>query len=253
MKKINAISLSLVFAFICNTSIAEAKDEAMATRIQQQLKADGRDKYDAVKDDGRKPVEVMQFMGVEEGMTVLEVMAGAGYNAEILSAAVGPNGIVYAQNPHFILRLANGERNVAMMKRLYNDRLPNVKYIIVDFEDIPFGEIFDRAFWGMNLHDIYNREGEAGTIQFLIYIRQILKPGGLLAVSDHVGEAGNDNAELHRIEPAIMKDMLQKAGFIIDATSDVLGNPKDDHSQSIYADDLRYYTDRILIKAKKPF
>ena len=45
--------------------------------------------------------------------------------------------------------------------------------------------------------------------------------------------------------------MLKKAGFVIEETSDLLGNPNDDHSQSIYTDGLRYGTDRILIRARK--
>lgn len=93
---------------------------------------------------------------------------------------------------------------------------------------------------------------DAGTLQFLSAIKRALKPGGTLAVSDHIGVAGNDNAELHRIEPRIITEMLEKSGFMIEATSDLQGDPNDDHSQSIYADGLRYRTDRILVRARKP-
>ena len=231
--------------------VAGEGDEAMTARITQQLKAAGRDEYDALKDAGRKPAATARFFGVEAGMTVLDMIAAAGYNTEVLAAAVGPSGIVYAQNSHFILGVMNGARHASMLARLANERLPNVRYMVVDPEDMPFSGAIDMVFWGMNVHDIYNSFGEAEALRYLDSMRRALKPGGILAISDHVGAAGNDNAELHRIEPRIIKELLHKAGFVIDATSALLGNPDDDHSQSIYADGLRYHTDRILVRARR--
>ena len=87
-----------VLVLIVGFEICFADDpiEAMAARINEQLIATGRDQYDAAKDPGRKPVEAMEFFGVKAGMKVLDVITGAGYSAEILSAAVGPTGTVYA-------------------------------------------------------------------------------------------------------------------------------------------------------------
>jgi len=256
MKNLIITTLVLVFSLYTSTSFATDADAAQAERINQQLKSPGRDQYDAPKDPGRKPVEVVQFFGIKEGMTVLDIYTGAGYNAEILSAAVGPNGLVYAQNYHYVLQLINGERHQAMLSRLKNNRLPNVRYIVVNPEDMPFENSVDLVYWGFNMHDIHNSDkayiGEAGVQLFLRGMYRALKPGGILAVSDHVGKAGYDNAKLHRLEPRIIKDVLIKAGFVIEATSDLLSNPDDDHSQSIYADGLRYNTDRILVRARKP-
>lgn len=252
MAKTLVTAMTILCGLGVGACLAGEGNEAMAARINQQLKTAGRDQYDAVKDAGRKPVETAVFFGVKAGMTVLDIIAGAGYNTEILSAAVGPSGTVYAQNSHFVLRLINGAHHKAMLGRLENDRLPNVKYMVVDAEDMPFSDAVDMAFWGMNMHDIYNADGEAGVLQYLKSIKQALKPGGILAISDHVGVAGNDNAKLHRLEPRIIMGLLEKAGFVVEATSDLLGNPADDHSQSVYADELRYHTDRVLVRARKP-
>ncbi|MBL4743714.1 MAG: class I SAM-dependent methyltransferase [Cycloclasticus sp.] len=250
--------LIAVFALssLAFTSVSFAEDTAMAERIKLQLKSPGRDQFDAIKDSGRKPLEVVQFFGVKEGMTMLDMFTGAGYNTEIFSAAVGPKGVVYAQNYHFVLQLIKGARHKSMLARLVNGRLPNVRYMVVDAEDMPFDNAIDVAYWGFNMHDVYNsveaHEGVAGVQTYLRAMYRALKPGGIVGISDHVGEAGYDNVKFHRIEPRIIKEMLEKAGFIVEATSDLLANPKDDHSTSIYADDLRYSTDRILIRARKP-
>ncbi|RKZ45218.1 MAG: hypothetical protein DRQ48_04195 [Gammaproteobacteria bacterium] len=252
MKKliINAIAMALVFTV--GNSFAVEGETAMVARINQQLESAGRDQYDALKDPGRKPLETSRFFGIKTGMTVLDMCAGSGYNTEIISAAVGPDGLVYAENYHHVLSLINGELHQSMLARLENNRLPNVRYIVVDAEDMPFDNDIDIAFWGFNMHDIYNTEGESGTQIFLRGIYLALKPGGILGVSEHVGEAGYDNADLHRLEPGIIMDMLEKAGFTIEATSDLLANPNDDHSQSIFTTGLRYNTDRILVRARKP-
>jgi predicted methyltransferase len=79
-----------------------------------------------------------------------------------------------------------------------------------------------------------------------------LKPKGILAISDHVGVQGQNNEKLHRIEPAIARRLIEKAGFVIEASSDLLANSADDHTRVIFDDGLRYRTDQFLIKARKP-
>ncbi len=236
----------------CNLCLADPAADSLATRIAAQLAAPGRDPYDLEKDAGRKPLETMRFAGIKQGMTVLDLITGAGYNAEILAAAVGPTGTVYAQNSHLVLRLINGARHDAMLARLKDQRLPQVRYLVVDTEDMPFNGTIDMAFWGLNFHDIYNAGGAPAALRFLSAVHRALKPGGALILSDHVGIAGQDNAELHRIAPSILLETLSKAGFVIEATSDLLANPTDDHTQSVYADDLRYRTDQLLVRARKP-
>ena len=250
----HAHRLVIIFllSLVANAGTAAADDTAMAARIEAQLQAPGRDKYDAAKDPGRKPVAVAEFFGVRDGMTVLDMITGAGYSAEILSAAVGPDGIVYAQNSHFVTRLIDGAHHKAMLGRLDGDRLPNVRYIVVDVEDMPFDNEIDMAFWGTNMHDIYHRDGEAATLAFLAHVKRAMKPGAVLAFSDHLGNPGNDNEALHRIERGTMIDLLKQAGFIIEATSDLLANPDDDRTRAVFDDGLRYHTDRLLIRARKP-
>ncbi len=247
--------LALLFAslsMITVNSLAVDMDETMAARITKQLNATGRNQYDNIKDAGRKPIEVARFFGVENGMTVLDMATGGGYNAEILSAAVGPKGIVYAQNSHLVLRLLNGAHHKAILARLDEDRLANVRYIVVNAKDMPFQHSIDLVFWAFNLHDVYNSGGEKAALNDLRAMRLALKPGGVMAISDHIGVAGNDNEALHRIETATIVDLLNKAGFVIEAKSNLLANPDDDHSQSIYTDGLRYHTDRILVRARRP-
>lgn len=234
------------------TAASLADGHSVAARIAAQQARDDRGPYDALKDAGRKPAEMMAFFGIGGGMTALDMVTGSGYSAEILSAAVGPGGLVYAQNPFLILRLIGGEHHEGMMTRLEGGRLPNVRYLIVEPEDMPFEAEIDFVLWGLNIHDEVHNRGEDSALAVLRSIHRALKPGGILALSDHTGISGQDNKALHRIEPAVVHALVRHAGFTIESTSDLLANPADDFTRAIFDDDLRYRTDQFLIRARKP-
>ena len=56
----------------------------------------GRPEADKVRDENRKPAELVAFSGVREGSKVAELGPGGGYFTRILTGAVGPKGHVYA-------------------------------------------------------------------------------------------------------------------------------------------------------------
>ena len=62
---------------------------------------------DRALDPGRRPAELLAFLGVRSGNRVAELGAGGGYTTELLARAVGPKGVVYAQNSAALLAFAN--------------------------------------------------------------------------------------------------------------------------------------------------
>lgn len=228
-------------------------DQQMQQRIQAQMQTPDRHKYDLPRDAGRQPYETFMFLGVKEGMTVLDVGAYAGYTSEMLAAAVGQAGKVYAHNTRRVLeRFAEGYYQRTMNERLANNRLPNVVSHIAPYESFGLDGEVDVAFLGNMLHDFYYRDGKSRTLQFLTSIRQALKPGGVLGVMDHVGSPARDNARLHRIEPQIARELLREAGFAIAGQSELFANPADDHTLMVYDELIYRRTDRFLIKAVVP-
>ncbi len=241
------------------------------------LAAPDRPAEDKERDAARKPVQVIEFLGIESGMTVMDVMGGAGYYTEVLSAAVGPEGKVVAQNFEWMLQMWNGTRGQGLKAKV--ERLDNVEILLREFSPArPSAQIFavvnrktgpidlgpittlmdtyegkmDVAITALNLHDMYIFGGEEGAKIFLDNIYNALKPGGVLGMIDHVGIAGQDNARLHRIEKSVALNFLKGAGFVIESESNILANPKDDHTLSMRDPSLGRNTDRMLIKARKP-
>jgi predicted methyltransferase len=85
-------------------SLANAQDE-QAVRMRTALAAQGRPAEDKARDAVRKPIETIQFLGIETGDTVIDVIAAGGWFTEVLSAAVGPTGKVLAQTPEYFVSL----------------------------------------------------------------------------------------------------------------------------------------------------
>ena len=225
---------------LSSASVAE-----LAPGFAAALQSDARPADEKARDAARKPAEVLDFVGINAGMTVLEISAGAGWYTEVLSAAVGSGGHVIAQNsPRFEARVGDAAHARA-------ERLGNVEVQFVDVGDVEVSGTVDAAFTALNLHDGANRSDEAG-MEFLNGIFAALAPGGVLGFVDHVGIDGQDNQALHRIEKARAREMLSRAGFEIEAESDTLMNSADDHTLNIRDDSVRFVTDRMLIRARKP-
>ena len=228
-------------------SAAQAQND-QAARMRTALASPDRSDADKARDEVRKPVEVIEFLGVEDGMTVLDVIAAGGWYTAVLSAAVGPSGKVYSQNPQFFLN----REGFVEAEQVRNERLGNVEPIHGDLVDSDIDGQIDVAISNQNLHDMYNGGGEAGAMPLITGIYDALKPGGVFGLMDHRGIAGQPNADLHRMEVAAARELLTKAGFTIEAESDLLANPADDHTRGPGDDSLGGNSDRFLIKARKP-
>jgi len=227
---------------------AQAQDEQV-TRMRAALAAPDRPAENKARDSGRKPIETVQFFGIKTGETVLDMIAAGGWFTEVLSAAVGPTGKVYSQNPAFLVQ--------ADAEKALHERLRNVEAVHVPLDQAGITGKADAVVTAQNLHDIYNGfggqpGGEAPAVDFLRAIYAVLKPGGVLGVIDHVGVASQDNAAAHRMQLQQARDAITKAGFTIEAESTMLANPRDDHTKNVFDPAIRGETDQFMIRARKP-
>lgn len=220
--------------------------------LSTRLAEGGRSTEDKARDAGRRPAEVVAFLGVEPGMTVVDLIAASGYYTEVFSEAVGPDGVVHAQNNAFVLKIRDGINDKAMTARLEGGRLPNVARLDREIDDLGLapGSV-DVFFTALNFHDVYDGRGVAAAASFLETVHEILADDGVFGLIDHSGNPGMDNKKLHRIEEQKVVEAALAAGFRVEATSDVLRNPADDRTQMVFAEGMRGNTDRFLLKLRK--
>ena len=247
------VSLAILVAHPMPGAADEPGDESGEVGLAQRLAGGDRAEADKQRDPGRKPAEVVAFLGVGPGSTVVDLIAAGGYYTEVLSLAVGGEGTVYAQNPPRVLQFRDGANDKAMASRLEGNRLPNVQRLDLDLSEVKLAPgTVDFAITALNFHDIYNGSGSAEAQVFLGYVLKLLKPGGVLGVIDHSGSPGNDNVKLHRIEEQKVREAGKQAGFEVVEGSDLLRSPADNLASGVFDPAIRGHTDRFLLKFRKP-
>jgi len=224
--------------------------------LRENLQSSDRDIADRMRDAARKPVEVLTFLGLQEGMTALDVYAAGGYYTFVLSRAVGSQGTVYAQNSPRALRYDEDRTDItqgdALAGKIENGNLANVIRIDRAISDngLPDSSV-DFILVSQILHDYYNGS-PARAHGLLVELYRLLKPGGIVGIIDHNGVAGNDNRRLHRMLKPQAIDAVIRAGFNVEAESDLLTNSNDNPRRSIFDPMLNRSTDQFLLRLRKP-
>ena len=216
-----------------------------------------RPEEDRASDEGRKPAQVLEFAGIEPGMTVLDMFSGSGWYAEIIAHVVGDSGHVIAHSNEVYKKFV-GE---SLAERFAGGRVPNTEILMAENNHLTLEEnSLDAVMLGLSFHDIYNENAEYGWVlldgpAFLAELKKGLRPGGIVAVVDHKAEAGapaETGNTLHRIDPAIVVADMEAAGFVCEAISDMLSNPHDDLAQSVFTEGIRGKTDRMVMRFRNP-
>ena len=245
----------LLGAVLACASVQAAESPAIHPAIQAAVDSQDRPPKDRSRDDNRHYAEILEFFGVRPGMTILELFGASGNTAEVLARAVGPTGKVYMQNPDFFYERFGRK---ATDERLANNRLPNVVRL-----DKPLNEMglepnsLDGATAFMVLHDFFWLSNDVPDVLADLY--KALKPGGWFGVVDHSAPAGTgaDDAKdrdkgPHRIDEAYVKKIFAEAGFVLEASNDVLRNPADDRTKPFFDESFRgKSTDRFVLRFRK--
>jgi predicted methyltransferase len=218
--------------------------------------ADPRRAADQVRlDPARKPAQLLAFAELKAGDRVADFMPGNGYFTRIMSGVVGANGRVYAFLPAEQLENC-APSEVAGTKTLEHD--PNYANIsVVSAATANFNLASLDVIWtAQNYHDLHDSfMGPANVAALNRAFFKALKPGGIYLVIDHIAESGSglrDTESLHRIDPLRLRKEIEAAGFRLDAQSDLLRHPQDDHTLSVFDGRVRGRTDQVVYRFRKP-
>lgn len=220
--------------------------------------APGRTQAHRALDEVRRPAEMLAFAGLRRGDRVLDYFTGNGYYAELIAQAVGPEGSVLGWNSESFGR--NPEIRAALDAMAA--RNANASFISGPSTALSFApNAYDVVMMHLVYHDAYWESARFGlpridpnTVTQAIY--RTLRPGGTVLVIDHVANPGRDTrAEVeatHRILPETIRADFERAGFVLEAESQLLRNPADDRSVNVFTPSIRGRTDRIAYRFRKP-
>ncbi len=204
--------------------------------------------------DSSKLAELSKFARVHTGSTVMDVWPGSGDWTRLFSDIVGPEGRVYSFVPAELAHFKSDP--VGQMRALAKEPgRQNVEVVSADLVALPeSSQSFDVVWLHLFYHDLHTaliqtRGATPAAFNRAVYER--LKPGGFYVIVDHVAASGTgaSRAEsLHRIDPAVVRDEVETAGFVLDAESTVLGNTDDPHSIKVFDPSIKGRTDRFAYR-----
>jgi predicted methyltransferase len=246
-----ALSLTLLAAPI------SAKTPTQPSAIAAAVASSSRSPDNVKLDEGRKPAQVLQFLGLKPGMNVLDLFGANAYWAEMTSPVVGPKGHVTVWNPTQFY----GEKRKAAFEAFAASH-PNVSIVLSPFEapDLP-RNYADWVILNDNYHDTYWQNEKLKVPQmdpnvFLKAVYASMKPGAVIGVIDHIANPNDDTRatvdKYHRIDPNVVKADFKRAGFVFVRSSDILRNPADDHATEVHDPKIVGKTDRFVFLFKKP-
>jgi predicted methyltransferase len=206
------------------------------------LAGDHRSAANKARDGFRHPAETLQFFGLREGMTVVEISPGGGWYTEILAPLLLSKGTLYTAHyglngPDAYYRNSLGKflQKVAAAPAIYDSiiitQLQPPKYVTI----APAGSA-DMVVAFRNVHSWMGSDSAPAT---LAAIYTALKPGGVFGVVQHRALPGTSVKAMKKTgyvtQEQVLK-MMSVAGFELVAKSDINSNPKDtaDHPEGVW-------------------
>lgn len=187
--------------------------DAVPAYVTAAINDAGRPQANKDLDATRHPAEVLAFTGIKPGDKVIEFVPGGGYNTRLLSKLVGANGKVYS-----IELMSFPDRMKDAIKPVTDDKAyANVAVSVQDATKLKVDQAADVAWVSENYHDFKNMgpfQTDTNGLNKAVFAA--LKPGGLYIINDYEAAAGSgtrDTQMLHRIDPAVIKQEVQAAGF----------------------------------------
>jgi len=239
--KILASVLLVLFTAACKSGDKRETQavKPMPVTIEEAVASSYRTPENTQRDQYRRPVETLNFFGLKPEMTVIEISPGAGWYMEVLAPLMNANGQYIAAAPPS----SAGE----YMKKLnektaqWLGRHPEIKARakVIDFAppaDLALDQPADMILTFRNVHNwAANGFDQAAFNTFF----KALKPGGILGVVEHRAPAKSKRdpkAKSGYMREADVIQLAKRAGFKLEAKSEINANPKDtrNHPEGVW-------------------
>ena len=246
----------LVFAYL-TLSASAADDEFAATeaKIKAALENERRDEKQTVRDKNRKPVETLEFFGLRDDMTVLELLPGGGWYTNILGPVLEEKGKLYISigasgvgeaikdKPGF------GSTEVIPFDRDNFKREEGARRASVP--EFSFGiRKVDMVLTFRNQHN-FTAEGRANINSAAF---EALRKGGVYGVVDHTARHMQPyTTEVwRRMDPVDIIKEVQATGFDLVDYSTLHYRPDDELRYEVGRKTVTGNTDRFTLLFRKP-
>jgi predicted methyltransferase len=271
MKRLLNCIAGLACAAMFVTTPALADDALKASIAGAQ-----RTPANVARDGARHPYETLQFFGLRQNMTVVELSPGGGWYTEILAPYLRGQGRLVAASYDPASGTGYFARNAkAFADKLAADAAVYDKVSVTVFEPpakLDMGEpgSADLVLTFRNAHN-WVQFGEDNVRAVFARAFATLKSGGIFGIVDHrlpAGRTQDAKASSGYVHETYVIAMAESVGFKLAGASDINANPKDtaDHPKGVWTlpptyalkevDRANYEaigeSDRFTLKFRKP-
>jgi len=185
-------------------------------KVYEQLSSSSRSDDHRARDANRKPVETLEYFGLKDDMTVVELLAGSGWYTSILAPVLKDKGKLYVSigtqrlEPHID---KYGIRDmIEIVGKVEGFAKTDLPGYIFDIASVDLGvKDVDLILTFRNIHNLNARARKVvNDAAFKAH-----KPGGIYGVIDHTKRHMQPfNAETwRRIDPILVIKEVLDAGF----------------------------------------
>jgi len=243
----------LVFALVVLAGNAFAAND-IDSKVEAALADDARPQTDRDRDRNRRPLETLNFFGLEDDMRVLELIPGGGWYTRVLAPVLADNGKLYVaigagRIKEGLLKEPGFER-VELLQTDDNLHRPEGSrfYHLDDFDLGISGLDMVLTFRNMHNFDADSRD------RLNTQVFTALKSGGLYGVVDHtmrhMEPANYENRR--RIDPVLVIKELLELGFEFVDYSDLHYRADDELEYEVGRRSVSGNTDRFTLLFRKP-
>lgn len=246
--------MRVLFPFFLLFLAALAQAGEIDAKVGAALAAESRPQADVERDRNRKPLATLKFFGLEDDMTVIELLPGGGWYTRVLAPVLSENGKLYvalgtgrvSEN----VLTEPGFEKVEVLETAANVRRPDGSryYALDDFE---FG--VSGVDMVLTFRNVHNFDAESrGRLNRAVF--DALKSGGLYGVVDHTKRHMEpENPEnRRRIDPVLVIKELLDIGFEFVGYSDLHYRADDELRYEVGRRTVTGNTDRFTLLFKKP-
>ena len=243
---------SLVAVLLCAFFVPAHAD--IEAKVNAALTAESRPAADRERDRNRRPLETLQFFGLEDDMRVLELIPGGGWYTRVLAPVLADDGKLYvAMGTGRVESTLLGEPGfdkVEIIETAANIRRePGARYYSADEFDIDVDNI-DLALTFRNVHNF----DQAGRERMHRAVFDTLRSGGVYGIIDHTRRhmEGETPENRRRIDPVLVIKEVLDAGFEFVDYSDLHYRADDELEYEVGRRSVSGNTDRFTFLFRKP-
>lgn len=244
-----------VVALATSLSTVAETDEATIEKIKAAVAHERRSEGDRARDRNRKPLETLQFFGLQDDMTVVELLPGGGWYSKILGPVLEEKGQLYLTiGAERVGEALAGKPGFGSTKVLPFDSAnfsrPEGSRRFEPGEFKLDAKRVDMVLTFRNMHNIT----EKGRANLNAAVFTALKKGGRYGVIDHTRRhMQEDSGEVwRRMDPVQMIKEIEASGFEFVDYSTLHYRPDDELLYEVGRKTVTGNTDRFTLLFRKP-